>query len=142
MHTIILLVLSIVPYDQPLTNTVDVIELNHFYDENGKHVFDQLIFYDWNKYTCRHDVVAWRLVKDGNLPTKYLGRYRSCWSDGGVWRTVYATSYRESWTQYDPELVERSNLDKNKRRGLLSRPDLILLDRQILSHPNINEIGE
>ena len=39
---------------------VDLIEVNHFYDENGKRVFDQLIFWDWKPAEAAHRVRAWR----------------------------------------------------------------------------------
>ena len=33
------------------TRHVDLIELNHFVDEDGREVFKQVIFYDWSKNT-------------------------------------------------------------------------------------------
>lgn len=50
--------------DQVLTDKVDVVEVNHFYDEQGRYVFDQVIYYDWNRYEGRYDVVDWRLIKN------------------------------------------------------------------------------
>jgi hypothetical protein len=32
---------------------------------------------------------------------------------------VRAASFRETWTQYDPELIERDYLPKEKRRGFV-----------------------
>jgi hypothetical protein len=42
-----------------------LVEVNHFYnDQDGKLVFDQVIWYDWNSKESRYDVVDWRLLKN------------------------------------------------------------------------------
>ena len=100
---------------------VDLVELNHFYDDNGKHIFDQLIFYDWSGEESRFQVRAWRLIKSpSQMPQRNWksGEYESVWHDGDVLRKIYAASFRETWTQYDPELVERSSLPREQRREL------------------------
>jgi len=100
---------------------VDLVEVNHFYDDQGRHVFDQVIFYDWAEGHSRHMVRAWRLVKNpAQLPQRNWkdGTYSAIWHDNEVLRKVQAKSMRESWTQYDPELVEREFLAKEKRRDL------------------------
>lgn len=116
---------------------VDLVEYNHFYDEYGRLVFDQNIWYDWNDnlvlelYTevdeivigGRYNVRAWRLVKTPNLiPYKdwERGGYTSFWADGEQIRDINAKEFRETWTQYDPELVEREFLPKEKRKELQS----------------------
>jgi len=100
---------------------VDVIEINHFYDDNGRLVFDQIIFYDWCNENCRYDVRAWRLIKSpSQMPTKNqkTGKYEAVWQDGDILRKVRCASVRETWTQYDPELLERDILPKDQRREL------------------------
>ncbi len=100
---------------------VDLIEVNHFYDEKGRLVFDQLIFYDWCPERSRYNVRAWRLLKKPiQVPYRNAatGQYLTVWHDGDVLRKIHAESVRESWTQYDPELVEREFLPKEKRREL------------------------
>jgi hypothetical protein len=100
---------------------VDLVEINHFYDENGKHVFDQLIFYDWSAEQSRFQVRAWRLVKSPTqLPQRnwQRGEFEAVWHDGDVLRKIHAFSTRETWTQYDPELIERSSLPREQRREL------------------------
>ena len=42
------------------------------------------------------------------------------WFDGGVMREVRSTAFRETWTRYDPEFVERNFLPKTARRLLSS----------------------
>src|SRR5688572_4341741 len=66
-------------------------------------------------------VRAWRLVKNpAQLPQRNWkdGSYTALWHDNEVLRKVQAKSMRESWTQYDPELVEREYLAKEKRKEL------------------------
>lgn len=109
------------PPDLVLSDRVDLIEVNHYYDEQGRHVFDQTIYYDWCSVQCRYNVRAWRLVKSASqLPTRdaRTHKYVATWHDGGVLRRVVADGVRETWTQYDPELVEQEFLPKDQRRDL------------------------
>lgn len=109
------------PREDVASEQVDLVEVNHFYDDQGRHVFDQVIFYDWADGHGRHMVRAWRLVKNpSQLPQRNWkdGTYAALWYDNDVLRKVQAKSMRESWTQYDPELVEREYLPKEKRKDL------------------------
>lgn len=46
---LLFLLLSILPQpDDVLRDRVDVIEINHHYNEKGEHLHDQLIFWDWH----------------------------------------------------------------------------------------------
>jgi hypothetical protein len=66
-------------------------------------------------------VRAWRLVKNpAQLPQRDWkdGGYLAVWQDGEVLRHVHGQSMRETWTQYDPELIEREYLPKEQRREL------------------------
>jgi len=115
----IILCLGSIPRDDVARESVDLIEVNHFYDECGKLVFDQVIFYDWDWNAERYQIRAWRLVKSpAILPVRDSAGYRSTWQDGLIPRSVTATSFRETWTQYDPELVEREFLPKERRKEL------------------------
>lgn len=97
--------------------TVDVQETNHFYDENGRHVFDQIIYYDWHGDESRYHVRAWRLVKTRDqLPVRARGGYTAVWMDGEALRKVRSMSRRESWTQFDREVSERQWLPRENRR--------------------------
>lgn len=118
---IILLLLSIVPHEDVIRDSVDLMELNHFYDEQGRLVFDQIIFYDWDKENERFQVRAWRMVKSPNqIPQRDWQNdgYKALWLDNEGLRLVISKSIRETWTQYDPELVEREFLPKERRRDL------------------------
>jgi hypothetical protein len=104
-----------------VVDEVDLMEVNHFYDEQGRHVFDQTIFYDWCPVQCRFNVRAWRLLKTpSQRPSRdwESGGHVAFWHDGTVLRRVRSRAFRESWTQYDPELVERDFVPKEQRPDL------------------------
>src|SRR5262249_6307682 len=78
-------------------------------------------FYDWASSESRYNVRAWRLVKNpSQLPQRDWsgGGYSAMWQDGEQIRHIRSKSIRETWTQYDPELVEREYLPKEKRKEL------------------------
>ncbi len=109
------------PRQDVAKDRVDLIELNHFYDEKGQLVFDQIIFYDWPPERCRFNVRAWRWLKrpaQTPNPNARQRKFTVVWYDGSTLRRVEAPSIRESWTQYDPELVQRALLPKDMRREL------------------------
>lgn len=124
--SIIFLLMFITPNDCVLRDCVDLVEVNHYHDECGRKVFDQLIFYDWSAQQCRFHVRAWRLIKsEGQLPRRDYQRnvYRIVWHDDGVLREVKAKSFRETWTKYDPELADRARLPQDQRRELSRAAD-------------------
>jgi hypothetical protein len=125
MLTLALLIVAILPRDDAARETCDLIELNHFYDENGRLVFDQVIFYEWGvPVKDRYNVRSWRLVKHpAQLPQRdwSTNYYSALWQDGEQLRHIYSRSYRETWTQYDVELAEREELPKEHRKELLIR---------------------
>lgn len=83
------------------TELVDLVEFNHFYDEHGRLVFDQVIYYDWSWQDERYNVRAWRLVKNpGQIPIKNPqdNLFYSFWIDGEQTRNVISRERRETWT--------------------------------------------
>ena len=109
------------PKTDVLCDKVDLIEVNHFYDEKGQLVLDQLIFYDWSPAKGHYDVRDWCLLKSPvQVPRKdhATQRFVTVYRDGRVLRKVYAKTVRESWTQHDPELLEQEFLPREKRRLL------------------------
>ena len=117
----LLVAIASTPAEDVLNDRVDLIEINHFYDEHGRLVFDQIIFYDWSASESHYQVRAWRLLKTPTqVPTRnwQKGDLVALWHDGDVLRKVRAETMRESWTQYDPELLERDFLPKDQRREL------------------------
>jgi hypothetical protein len=118
---VLLAALCLNPVEHVARDKVDLIEVNHFYDEKGRLVFDQVLFYDWEPMRGRYDVRAWRLLKKPTqLPQRdwRSSKFVAVWHDGETLREVEAETIRESWTQYDPELVEREYLPREKRRDL------------------------
>lgn len=118
MLTIAWLLLTTIPYEAAITDRVTAIEVNHFYDEQGKLVFEQHIFLDWNPVASRYDVRDWRLKKGEPV----IVGDNMLWTDEGRLRRVRFDVLRESWTQYDPELVEREVLSKEQRKELTRPP--------------------
>ena len=43
---------------------VDLIELNHCYNESGHFKFDQIIYWNYNRKLCQYVVVDYRMLKD------------------------------------------------------------------------------
>ena len=135
MTHLAILLLSIIPRDDVARETVDLVEVNHFYDEQVRLVFTQIIFYDWQGYDSRPDGVlvhgeryqvrAWRLAKNpAQLPQRDWenGGYSAFWQDGEQTRFVRALSFRETWLQADVELIEREVLAKERRKELRTLP--------------------
>jgi len=112
-----------------VTEHVDLIELNHFHDCLGRHVYDQVIFYEWAPDASRYHVRAWCLIEDKDLvnrrPTKRYSDnlYEVQWQDRdqNLLRIITGTHYRESWTQIDPERANKKLLDERERTVLIRR---------------------
>lgn len=159
--------IAAIPRGETLDESCDLMELNHFYDDNEKLVFTQLIFRDWHPTLNRYVIRAWRMSKDGGprrLNEKELKNFlefsfdkyklkddvitklkndlalnsfinqpikktrpiysESCkkfyviLEDGDNLRKISAPVFRETWTQYDPELEDREYLPKEQRTEL------------------------
>ena len=120
--TMLLLLLSLLPAPGVACECVDLVEVNHVYDLQGKPVLVQAVFYDWRPQQSDYHVKAWRLLKsDDQRPTRDFqrGGWVMLLRDGDTLREVRAVSYCESWTQYDVERVERDRLPQERRAGLL-----------------------
>jgi hypothetical protein len=111
-----------------LTERVDLIELNHFYDELGRNMYDQVIFYEWSPDYRRFHVIAWCLVENdlSRMPTKVAGSddYVVRWHDrdAKTRREVRASLYRETWSRIDPERANKKLLDEKLRTSLIRVP--------------------
>ena len=53
---------GLAPAKTAAVDEVDLVEINHFFDEQGRLVFDQVIFYDWCPEDSRYQVRDWRLL--------------------------------------------------------------------------------
>lgn len=101
--------------------TCDRIEVNHLFDERGQPVFSQVLFWDWDRAAGRHQLRDWRLLKSvDQVPCRdfHAGGVVTLWRDGVQWREIRAPFARETWTQHDPELLEREILPRERRREL------------------------
>jgi hypothetical protein len=129
------------PVATEVVDRVDLIEVNHLYDQQGRHVIDQLIFYDWDQVARRFQVRAWRLLKsDDHQPRRSWARdeYVATWRDQNIVRRVHAFQTRETWTNHDPEVLEREMYPMEQRLELsqpepLSRFGLPRIDLQVSS---------
>lgn len=116
--------IGLTPRDELVTDHADVIEVNHFYDERGKLVFDQIIFWRWCDVRCEHHVMAWRFLKKKEQFPRHdrsRRRYIAIWHDSGTLRRVRAPSLLETWTQFDPEVHDRQFVPQSRRVGLGKR---------------------
>ena len=125
-----LLLMASGPQDREskIRQRVDLIELNHFFDDLGRHAYDQVIFFEWSEEYLRYDVIAWCLVEhqDGRIPVLQpaSGEHVVRWydRDGKVHREVRSKLYRETWTQIDPERANKQLLEEKHRISLLRAP--------------------
>jgi hypothetical protein len=128
--SLVLLICGVIPQTDNLvlTDKFDNITLHHFYDDNGKLVFDQVIFYDLgvidynrgDKIVTSNTLVVqgWRLYKWEQRPNL---NSRSCtiiFKDGEVLRKVSAKTFTEQWSQIDPESIPEQRQNKHLRREL------------------------
>jgi hypothetical protein len=130
-----------------IEESIDMIELNHFYDPHGRHIYDQVIFYHLAPETGKYRVRAWCLVEDretlSRRPIRNLetGRVRVEWYDGEhkVLRHLESPIFRESWTQVDPERMDKRNLDERLRLSLVQGPQRIAAERQLVAETTRSE---
>ena len=131
------------PEHEPLREHVDLIEVNSFYDDNGKLMLSQYIFYDWCSSSGRYQVRDWKLMKEcPNKPENIMalplrranGDITLRIKDGdGTLREITTRHVRHTHTQYDPELLEREFLSKDRRIGLRKKPPTRAQIEKILS---------
>lgn len=103
---------------------IDFLEKNHFYDEHANLVFIQLIFYERNPINNRDEVIYWVMLSSNRGIDVYfdtsINHYVVFIFEKSGPQKIIATSYAETWTQYDRELVNREFLSPDRRRGLNS----------------------
>jgi hypothetical protein len=119
MPLVLLLLASWLEPRCPLVRSqVDLIELNHFYNDDGGLCFHQYVFWKWDQQ-LGYRVQAYRVLK-GQFPgpCRHGSGYRARWCDNGVARDVTAPYFRETWTQYDPELEDCTRFPKEFREDL------------------------
>ena len=107
-----------------IREVVDLIELNHHYDDLGRHSYDQVIFYEWCAEYKRFHLIAWCLIEkdDHRLPQQLPGckDHIVRWKDRDcrVTREVRAPLFRETWSKVDPERANKRLLEEKHRLSL------------------------
>src|SRR5687767_2601853 len=105
--------LAILPQPQVAVDTVACLERNHFYDNEARLIFIQII--GWER---DHHVRFWVLEKEHRIQKDFTGGYVLRFDDAGIMREIRSPNYNETWTQEDPELLDRDLLPKADRRPL------------------------
>jgi len=125
----VLILLSIVKADfNQAVEHVDLVELNHFHDCLGRHVYDQVIFYEWSHEVAKYHVRSWILVDDAKrIPRRNYSdnTWRVQYPDmeQKLERSITSQHFRESWSQVDPERENKKILDERLRHKLIQRID-------------------
>ncbi len=107
---------------RPHVYSCSVIELNHRYNEIGQHCYSQVILWQWDGSSRRHDVSAWWLVEPNHvlqLPQRSGNRWQVFYHDnvGKQWRIV-SSVYRETTTTNDPERDNKLLKPEHLREGV------------------------
>jgi hypothetical protein len=114
---------------ETVSESVDLIELNHFYDKMGQIIYDQVIFYEKAPENGRFRVRAWCLADDREHPNRRpvksetTGFYHVDWrdTDAKLLRHIKSRLLRETWTQADPEREDKKQLHESLRRSLIKK---------------------
>ena len=94
----------------PPTTHVDLIEVNHCHDDCKRFRFTQLILWECSPDYRRYHVVVWWIPDKLGDELQGLVAKRSG-------KTYASAAVRETWTDYDPEVVNRKVFPVEKRRG-------------------------
>ena len=125
---IALIALLSIPLNLTTHEHVDAIELNHFFDQRGHLVYDQVIFYERNPANGRFQVRAWVLSDDSQVahrrPEKKDNGLYECFavdSNERLTRRIVSRVFRESWSQIDPEREDKKRHPESLRIELVKR---------------------
>ena len=119
MITMVWLILLLLPLANP-TQTVDMIELNHYQSADGCQIFDQLIFWEWSPDYRRFNAMGWVILSEhSQLPTRNAQGYAVRVNRDGRDYIVRSLRYRETHTTNDPERVNLKLLPHELRRGMI-----------------------
>lgn len=107
-----------------IEDTVDVIEHNYFYNEQGEVQLDQYLFLRYSPSLSKYIVIAWRTNKEFSPPYKNGKGYVMTFYDSRdkTHRKVHAKHIRETHTDYDPEIANQELLESVKRPDLSPKP--------------------
>lgn len=120
---------SLTGKDSVITETVDAIECNHCYEEDGTLKFNQFIFYEFSHDYGRSHVMSWFMyhndqhvngvirpvVKYDPNSKEWTVKWRD--RDGHITRIVKSKVFTETWTENDPERENKSLMPEKYRIG-------------------------
>lgn len=120
MRAVLLAVLCLLDDPGVIVRRYDVLEINHVYDEQAKHVFSQVLAWRWSDYGLH---CQWWMRHE---PRYHVIRERDTYStlihpSLGATVRVEAPCFRETWTQWDREIVDRQCFPPHLRSGFPSR---------------------
>lgn len=131
---ILILILLLGSFKGPFVhNSCDLIELNHNYDKNGKHVYDQVIFWRRKPENGKYEVCEWGLIEERESPTRrpaqnvVSGLWEVYYKRDGERSAIIVTSkmFRESWSTIDPERENKKKVPEELRYKLYSKKLLL-----------------
>ena len=120
-----------------ISQTVDLIELNHHYHDSGRHAYDQVIFWEWSPDHRRYHVVSWYMVDSSkleNYPFESGGMHVAKFFDQNTRcrRIVKSLRFRETISDDsmgDPERKNKRLFDERLRAGLVQPVLRSILER-------------
>jgi hypothetical protein len=105
MPTWAILAFALIPHDVVLTDSVDMVEMNHFVvNRNTGATKCAFVFWEWDVDTYR--VVDWRWF-NGHRPWRRGNRWVLFLREKDGLRRILSRQVRETWTTYDVEVEER-----------------------------------
>ena len=101
----------------PLDNRFDLVELNHLYSQDGQHQFDQIIFWSTRYNYDEPYQVADCWVLKHTIKGIVWGEKSVTFYHNGLCKVSFK-NFKETWTQEDPEYVNRAEYPNVERRTL------------------------
>lgn len=99
----------------PPTATVDLIEINHCYDDAGQLRFVQVIYWD------RGHVREWHMIDRVQVVYSHQGGFKVVRETKGRTEVIWGRAGKTTWTWADPEEQDRRLRPVGKRVPLFGR---------------------
>lgn len=113
----VILFLSLLRSPSSVDLQVDICELNHIVSSDGKVSVTYWVWWDYGwlvEHGWDYYVRDWRCEKDAPFP---IGN-RQEWDDKRTHKHLVVThrTFRETWSNYDPETADRVRWPEDRRR--------------------------
>lgn len=104
------LLLMVLPMDLPNRTQCDLVEVNHYYGNEGNLIFTQLILWDFTPkgMLCQ----GWTMA---SAKWSLIGRKLTIWRRDRF-EIIEFGDWRETWTQFDPERQNATENPHHKRK--------------------------